>query len=57
MQSFARRMKRGTVGVRHLNATKNKPGRSRRTQTIVKSRFASDANQQITFTIHHQDCA
>lgn len=57
MQSLARRMKRGTIGVRHLNAIKNKPGRSRRTQTIIKSRFASDANQQITFTIHHQDCA
>lgn len=53
MQSLNRRMKRGNIGPKHKIATKNKAGRARRTQTIIKSLCASDANERITYTITH----
>lgn len=53
MQSINRATKRGSIGFRHMIATKNKKGRARRTQIIILSKVASDANQRLTKTITH----
>lgn len=53
MQSLRRATKRGNLGFKHKIGTGNKKGRSRRTQTIIKSMFAKDANERLTYTINH----
>lgn len=53
MQSLARATKRGNLGFKHKIGTGNKKGRARRTQTIIKSIFAKDANERLMYTINH----
>lgn len=52
MQSYARRMKRGTLSARH-KTTKNRKGQQYRMQLITMSNVASDANQKINKTLFH----
>lgn len=52
MQSYERRMKRGTLGARH-KTTKNRKGQQYRMQLITMSNVAFDANQKINKTLIH----
>ena len=55
MQSLARATKRGNLGFKHKISTGNKKGCARRTQTIVKSIFANDANERLMYTVNHSE--